>query len=496
MLPSDAEGNTGVMTRSPLVPASVQEQARISAARISHTDIAPPKDDRRDIVRPPGPSGFALTSRFLTGRDVLGFFDDLAADHPRIAHLRLPGEHIYLLNDPALIVEVMHVHGRDTMKGRGLQGAKAVLGNGLLTSEGEVHLRQRRLVQPAFHRERIHGYAESMIDSAARRSAEWQDGTEFDISDDMASLTFEIVGRTLFGADLRDDAAEVGAALDVVLGGLGQRLILGPSVLRIPSRKRSEALTASARLDAVVQRMIDDHRAHGGDSDMLGMLISSAEDGEHMTDQQVRDEAMTLILAGHETTAMALSWAWLLLAQHPQDREWLEEELDAVLSDRDPRPEDYPDLPRTRAIIAETLRLYPPAWIMGRRLLTDVRLDDWLVPAGAITLASPWVTHRDHRWWSQARAFQPHRWLDADGHFDESAPGQPRGAWFPFGWGNRRCIGEAFAWMEATLVLATLARSWHAELVPGRAITPTPAVTLRPEPGIMIRLSERHPANS
>ena len=318
-----------------------------------------------------------------------------------------------------------------------------------LTSEGEVHLRQRRLVQPAFHRERIHGYAESMIDSAARRSAEWQDGSEFDISDDMASLTFDIVGRTLFGADLRDDAAEVGAALDIVLGGLGQRLILGPSVLRIPSRKRSEALAASARLDAVVQRMIDDHRAHGGDSDMLGMLISSAEDGEHMTDQQVRDEAMTLILAGHETTAMALSWAWLLLAQHPHDREWLEEKLDAVLSDRDPRPEDYPDLPRTRAIIAETLRLYPPAWIMGRRLLTDVRLDDWLVPAGAITLASPWVTHRDHRWWSQARAFQPVRWLDADGHFDESAPGQPRGAWFPFGWGNRRCIGEAFAWMEA-----------------------------------------------
>jgi cytochrome P450 len=432
-----------------------------------------------------------LISRFLRGGDVLGFFDDLAIDHPRVAHLRLLGEHLYVLNHPDLILEVMHVHGRDTMKGRGLQGAKAVLGNGLLTSEGEVHLRQRRLVQPAFHRDRIAGYARDMVAAASTRSDQWIPGARIDMSDDMASLTFEIVGRTLFGADLRGDAADVGGALDTVLGGLGQRLILGPAVLRIPSRARSAALSASAELDAVVQRLIDDHRRSGDDSDMLGMLIASAEDGEQMTDAQVRDEAMTLVLAGHETTAMALSWAWLLLAQHPRERAWMEEELDGVLADRDPTMEDYPHLTRTRAVIAETLRLYPPAWIMGRRLLTDVTLDEWRVPAGAITLASPWVMHRDTRWWDQARQFRPARWLDAEGNFDESAPGQPRGVWFPFGWGNRRCIGEAFAWLEATLVLATLTRSWHAELVGGEGIMPIPGVTLRPEPGIPMTLHRR-----
>lgn len=475
---------------SALSRPSVRKQARIAGARVAHSDIAPPRD-RRDVPRPDGPSGLTLISRFLRGRAVLAFFDDLAADHPRIAHLRILGEHLYVLTHPETIVEVMHAHGRETMKGRGLQGAKAILGNGLLTSEGEVHLRQRRLVQPAFHRDRLRAYADDMVTASSRRSAQWREGQTLDITEDMATLTFEIVGRTLFGADLRGDAAEVGAALDEVLGGLGQRLILGPAILRIPTPRRRAALQASARLDAVVQRMIDEHRAHGDDSDMLGMLIAAAEDGEGMTDEQVRDEAMTLVLAGHETTAMTLSWTWLLLAQNQHQRAWLDEELDAVLGDREPTLEDYANLHRTRAVIAESLRLYPPAWIMGRRMLADVQVDEWLLPAGAITLASPWISHRDHRWWDRAGSFDPTRWVTDGGQFDESAPGQPRGAWFPFGWGNRRCIGEAFAWMEATLVLATLARTWHAELVPGQAITPTPAVTLRPEPGIPMVLRRR-----
>lgn len=472
-------------------PLSVREQARVAGARVAHSDIDVPRDSRKDVARPPGPSGIALINRFLRGRDVLGFFDDLPLDHPRLAHLRLVGEHVYVLTHPESIVEVMHTHGRDTMKGRGLQGAKAILGNGLLTSEGEVHLRQRRLVQPAFHRDRLRGYADDMVSAANARSERWRDGERLDISADMATLTFEIVGRTLFGADLRGDAADVGAALDEVLGGLGQRLILGPSILRIPSKRRSAALRASARLDAIVQRMIEQHRDHGDDSDMLGMLIAAQEDGSGMSDEQVRDEAMTLVLAGHETTAMALSWTWLLLAQHPEQRAWLEEELDEVLTAGPPTIDDYPRLHRTRAVVAESMRLYPPAWIMGRRLLVDVDIDEWTVPRGAITLASPWITHRDHRWWPRARAFEPNRWLNSAGEFDETAPGQPRGAWFPFGWGNRRCIGEAFAWMEATLVLATLARHWRADLVPGHAITPTPAVTLRPEPGIDMVLHRR-----
>ena len=242
---------------SPPSPVSAREQARIAAARVAHSDVTAPRDRRRDIRRPAGPSGARLVMRFLRGGDVLGFFSQLPDRYPRVAHLRLIGEHLYVLNHPETILQVMHTHGRDTMKGRGLQGAKAILGNGLLTSEGDVHLRQRRLVQPAFHRDRIASYASDMVAAAQQRSREWQDGSAIDISDDMASLTFDIVGRTLFGTDLRGDAADVGEALDEVLGGLGQRLILGPALLRIPTPGRRSALQASARLDAVVQRMID-----------------------------------------------------------------------------------------------------------------------------------------------------------------------------------------------------------------------------------------------
>ena len=468
-----------------------RDQARIATARVAHSDIPIPKDRRRDIRRPDGPSGVGFVGRFLRGGDVLGFLDDLVIDHPRLAHIRVLGEHLYVLTHPDTIVKVMHSHGRDTMKGRGLQTAKAILGNGLLTSEGEVHLRQRRLVQPAFHRDRLHGYAQQMVAAAVRRSDQWGDGDALDMSDAMGELTFDIVGRTLFGSDLRGDAADVGAALDEVLGGLGQRLILGPMILRVPTPGRRAALEASATLDAVVQRMIDQHRTNGDADDILGMLIAAQEDGAGMSDEQLRDEVMTLVLAGHETTAMTLSWTWLLLAQHSIQRQWLEEELDEILAGREPTFDDYARLPRTRAVVAESLRLYPPAWVMGRRLLTDIDLDGWLVPRGATALASPWITHRDPRWWPRARAFEPQRWLTAAGEFDEAAPGQPRGAWFSFGWGNRRCIGEAFAWMEATLVLATLAQRWRADLVPGRSITTTPAVTLRPEPGIPMTLHRR-----
>jgi cytochrome P450 len=468
---------------------SLRDTARLAAARVAHSDIAPPRDHRRDVKRPPGPQGAALIGRFLRGNGVLTFFESATTAHPRLAHMRLIGEHMYLLNAPDVITEVMLTHGRDTMKGRGLQGTKAVLGNGLLTSEGEVHMRQRRLVQPAFHRDRLHTYAEQMIEATEQHLLTWRDGQVVDMTRDMSALTLAIVGRTLFGSDLRGDAGEVSEALEEVLGGLGRRLILGPSILRLPTPGRRRALLASARLDALVQRIIDEHRESGTTDDMLGMLIQAREDGVAMTDDQIRDEAMTLVLAGHETTAMALSWAWLLLSENPDQAAWLREELHDLLDDRPPTPDDYQRLSRTRAVVAESLRLYPPAWIMGRRLLTDLDIDGWTLPAGALCLASTYVQHRDARWWTDPQAFVPQRWLNAEGHFDESAPGVPRGAWFPFGWGNRRCIGEAFAWMEATLVLATIARTWSPAAIAPAEVRPTPSVTLRPEPALMMRLT-------
>jgi cytochrome P450 len=319
----------------------------------------------------------------------------------------------------------------------------------------------------------------------------WVEGRSVDMQADMSALTLAIVGRTLFGADLRGDAREVGDALEALLSGMGTRLLLGPQVLRIPTPARRRALEASARMDTMVQRIIDEHRISGDNGDMLSMLLAAQEEGVGLDDAQVRDEAMTLVMAGHETTAMTLTWTWMLLAQHPERAEWLHEELDAVLAGRTATMADMAMLPRARAVVAEAIRLYPPAWVQGRRTLADITVAGWTIPAGALTLASQFALHRSPRWWDASLAFRPQRWIDTEGNFSEDAPGQPRGAWFPFGWGNRRCIGEQFAWTEATLVLATLAQRWTPRLMPGADTRPMPAVTLRTRDGMPMSLHRR-----
>lgn len=479
------------MTSTVGPPFDLRETARVAVARIGHSDIAIPKDRRRDVARPPGPSGARLLRSFIFGDDAPWFMVQLERDYPTLAHFKLIGEHTYAMNSPEVIVDVFIGHGRETMKGRGLQGTKAVLGNGLLTSEGEVHLRNRRLVQPAFHRERIAGYATDMVDLTLAHEMTWQDGQGLDMQSDMSSLTLEIVGRTLFGADLSGDAHEIGDALAGLLLGMGRYLVLGPNALRVPLPARQRALESFARIDRIVDRVIEQHRARGDTGDMLSMLIAAEEDGAGFDDAQVRDEAMTLILAGHETTAMTMTWTWMLLAQNPSAAEWLHEEVDTVLGGRAPSIEDLASLPRTRATIAEAIRLYPPAWIQGRRLLADVEVEGWTLPSGSITLISQFALHRSPRWWESSLTFLPQRWIDASGAFSEEAPGQPRGAWFPFGWGNRRCIGEQFAWTEATMILATLSQRWRPELVPGSAISVVPAVTLRAKGGMPMVLRRR-----
>ena len=464
--------------------------ARAAQARVAHSDVEAPHDRRRDVARPAGPRPITAL-RGLTSPAAPDFLASIERDYQPLAHTRLGREHAYVLTSPQAIVDVFIGHGRQTMKGRGLQGAKAILGNGLLTSEGDVHLRNRRLVQPAFHRDRIAAYSSDMVRLAQAHEERWQDGDVIDMQVDMSALTLAIVGTTLFGADLTGEAKQVGEALEDLLNGMGSRLFLGPAALRIKTPARQRGLAAISQIDAIVQRMIDDHRATGDTGDMLSMLIAAEEEGATFDDAQVRDEAMTLVLAGHETTAMTLTWTWLLLSRNPAAAEWLQEELDEFLGGRAPTMADLPMLPRTRAIIAESIRLYPPACIQGRRLLTDVEVDEWTLPAGALVLASQYALHRSPRWWPSSQSFRPERWLDEDGAFSEDAPGQPRGAWFPFGWGNRRCIGEQFAWTEATLVLATLAQRWRPELVPGTIVTPRPAVTLRTGDGVPMTLRRR-----
>ena len=433
---------------------------------------------RRDpAARPPGPRfGTVGSLRRIRDRQLTGFLDDLRADHPRMTYVRLGDEYAYLLFEPDLARSLFAEHGRDTTKGRGLERAREILGQGLLTSEGAFHREQRRLVQPAFHGDRISAYAEIMRDEAVRTSAKWADGRRVLMAEEMGALTLRIVGRSLFGSQLSEaDIHTVSDAVNTLFGSFSRLLMPWAGVVgRLPTRRNRRLFAARAGLDALVYRLISEHRGAGDNGDLLSMLLLARDSGgEPMPDVQIRDEVLTVLLAGHETTAMALTWTWLLLARNPAAAARLNAEVDAA-------PDELGALPYTRAVVAESMRIFPPAWIIGRRAAADLVVDGWTVPAGTLITTSPWVLHRDDRWWGDGQAFRPERWLTADGTFDEAAPGQPRGAYFPFGAGRRVCIGESFAWTEAVLALATLARHWAPEMLPETSAEVRPAITLRP----------------
>jgi cytochrome P450 len=494
------------MTSAARTPQTTREAAARAAARRTPRPDAPvpAATALRKVSRPEGPSGVGVVLALLSRREAPNtIFEAAARAHGPVTHIRMAGEHVYIVSDPDLVTEVFLTRAREVMKGRGLQAARPLLGNGLLTSEGEFHLRQRRLAQPAFHRTRIEGYADQMVAEALRVSSTWTEGDQVDMVEEMTALTLAIVGRTLFGTDLTGDAQVFGETLAELISGFGQLSAIGNERLVRALPKGRRLLAQVQDLDAVVQRIIDEHRADavaGAErNDLLSWMIAARDSegaeqfGEVMTDEQLRDEVMTMVLAGHETTAMALSWIWWQLSANPAVADRMHDELLEVLGE-DLRPPCFDDLPQlsfTRAVVAETIRLYPPAWIMGRRLLTDMRIGGWDVPSGSIVLGSPWILHRDPRYWARATSFAPERWLDAQGHYDESAPGAPRGAWIPFGFGNRRCIGEQFAWTEATLLVATLASRWRPTLVPGSKVETLAAVTLRPRWGLPMTLVRR-----
>ena len=444
------------------------------------------------VERPPGLQlGRLELLRLLRSRQLTSYLDRATEIAPELAHFRIGREHAYLVGTPELVRELFGPLGRVGRKGRGLEQSRVLLGDGLLTSEGDLHRRQRRLIQPAFHASRIESYARSMRTAAAELPdrAGWADGAVRDVAADMAALTLRIVGETLFAADLTDDSTAVSGALAELLGRFQRVMVPGGALLnRLPLPSTRVLMSAIAELDTVVARLIAEQRAGlGDDGTVLAMLLRARdENGRPMPDRLVRDEVLTLMLAGHETTANALAWSWLLLDRHPTAADRLHAELDAA-----PAGARLAELPYTHAVIAESMRLYPPAWVIGRRMTADVTLAGWSIPAASLVLASQWVTQRDPRWWPDARAFTPERWLAADGRFDEAAPGQPRGAYFPFGMGRRVCIGESFAWTEAVLALAALARAWAPTLVPGHPIVLRPAVTLRPMHGLRMVLHRR-----
>ncbi len=406
-----------------------------------------------------------------------------------VSSFRLGNQQAYLVNHPDLVRDVLVVNAHKFVKGIALQRAKVLLGEGLLTSEKEFHLRQRRLAQPAFHRTRINAYANSMIEYAEKMSSDWVDGDERDLSKEMMRLTLWIVGKTLFSADVESDAEDVGEVLTVLVESFDLMMLPFAEYfekLPIPSMRRLKK--SREKLDEIIFGFIEERRKSAVDKgDLLSMLLlSEDEDGSQMTDKQVRDECLTIFLAGHETTANALTWTWMLLAQNPEIEAKFHAELDEFIGNRTPTPEDYPNLKFTEQIFAEAMRLYPPAWVLGRMTSEEHQFNEFKIEKNSLVLMSMYVLQRDSRFWEDAETFNPSRWetqsvKEAGNKF----------IYFPFGGGVRRCIGEQFAWMEGVLLLATLGKNWKLKLVENQKIEIQPLITLRPKFGLKMKFEKR-----
>ena len=433
---------------------------------------------------PLGPKGPPLLGQLLAfRRDPLEFLTGIAREYPSdVVRFRPGPRDSYLVKHPDLVKDVLVTRQHDFSKSRGLEWAKLFLGEGLLTSEGEFHTRQRRLAQPAFHRQRIGAYADDMVRLTVLARDRWSPGQVLDVDGEMMRLTLAVVSSTLFGTDVaraadhvREDLAaiiELFPRFSLPLFGLIQKLPL-------PSNARFNR--AVARLDALVYGIIAERQREPADrGDLLSMLLLARDEegGGRMTERQLRDEVITLLLAGHETTSNALTWTWYLLSQHPDVEARWREELGHVLGDRPATAEDLAALRYTEMVLAESMRLFPPAWGMGRRALRDLTLGGFPIRKGSVLALSPYVVHRDPRFWPDPLRFDPERFTP------EAKAARPRYAYFPFGGGARSCIGEPFAWMEGILLLATIGQRFRLRLQPGHRVEPKALMTLRPRYGM------------
>lgn len=418
-------------------------------------------------------------------RDPIAFFTKLAADYGDIVHFKL-GAHspYYLLNHPDYIKEVLVTQERNFIKWYAVDRIKEVLGNGLVVSEGEFHNRQRRLILPAFHRQRISAYADVMVGFSVQLRDRWQGDTEVDVCRDMNWLAMMIVAKTLFGADVESDAEQIREALSQILDQFERSML--------PESERGDFESALNRLDSTIFRIIQQRRASGADrGDLLSMLLLAQDttgDGGGMTDRQIRDEAMTIFLAGHETTANALAWSWYFLSRHPGIEEKFHTELDLALAGRLPTLDDVSRLPFATMIFAESLRMRPPFWAIGRRTIEACKVGEYSIPVGSVVILSQYVTHHDARYFPEPLQFDPQRWTV------EAKAERPKFSYFPFSGGGRSCVGESFAWTEGVLCLATLAQTFRLHLVPRHPVVLQPQLTLRAKHGIKMRLEKRqHP---
>jgi cytochrome P450 len=438
---------------------------------------------------------FYFRRKWVNFGEPIPLFEHLHNVFGRIAHYRFLGTTIVFVNDPDWINEILVNQVGSFIRERTLKRMKILLGEGLITSDDPIHMRQRRIAAPAFHRQRIAGYAGQIVANAAATADSWTAGQEVDIAADMMNLSLHIVARTLFDAEVTADVLSVRDEVNTIMG-LYNFLVAFPkleSVLHWPIPGVIKFRKSRARLDKVVAGMIASRRGLSGEdlarrTDLLSMLMAARDsdategDGTGMDDTQVRDEILTIFLAGYETVANALTWTWYLLSQNPEVAAKMYAEVAEVLGGRPATVEDYPRLKYTEMVFAESMRLYPPAWAMGRRSTQAVELGPYRIPPGAHFFFSQYVMHRSPEFWPDPLAFRPER------HTPEAKAARPRFVYFPFGGGRRQCIGEGFAWMEGVLSLATVAQRWHLHFVPTYPVIPQAKITLRPKFPMMMRV--------
>ncbi len=431
-------------------------------------------------------------------------FEHLLKTYGNIAHYRFLGTPIVFINEPDYIREILVNQSSSFVKERTVRRMKVLLGEGLITSDDPIHKRQRRIAAPAFHRQRIAAYGDQIVACAAAQRETWQPNQQIDIAAASMQLSLEIVARTLFNTPVTDDIRSINDEVNTIMG-LYNFIVAFPRIenfLHLPIPKLTRFRKSKARLDAVVNRLIRDHReaAARGEpdkGDLLSMLLASkyepteAEDSpkppkpEGMSDEQIRDEVLTIFLAGYETVANALTWTWYLLSQNPDIEAKLHAELDSVLGKRLPTLPDFPTLRYTEQVFAESMRLYPPAWAMGRMSTKPITLGPYRIPPGAHFFFSQYIMGRDPQYFPDPLRFDPDRFTP------EAKAARPKFTYFPFGGGSRQCIGESFAWMEGVFSIATLAQRWRISYLGSTPPIPQAKITLRPRDPLMMRLIPR-----
>lgn len=413
----------------------------------------------------------------------LGLFDEFARHADRAVEMNLFGERAWVLTDPELCRQALSEPAHVVTRSARYRKISILLGNSLLTTDGAEHRRRRRLIQPAFHQHHVGAYAPAILAAAAETDRLWRPGATVDMGREMAALTLHAIGAAVLGIDGRGEAVTVGPMLDRIQRAIALTLLPGGERVM---RSRLPVLRELGRAQQALQAVAG--RAARADTELVEVLRRPGDDRTGLSDDDVRDELLTLLLAGHETTAMTLTWAWLLLHRHPAVADRLRAEHEQVLGGSEPSYDDVERLPFTSAVVAETLRLRPAAWIVERQVVGDLDLGGLRPPAGTVLLVSPWLLHRDPSSWERPEQFRPQRWLTAGGRYDDAAPGHPRGAYLPFGAGAHVCVGASFAWTESVLALAVLARRWRPAPVDGGEMPLRATATLRPARPVRMRL--------